>query len=351
MKTLTGTLTSTRYLSTVMGLFALVAFFVFVGAGQAYSACAPTTWDLIAGQTHVAGSLTVENDLSNLYVTYSLTFPGATFGTLHLWVGNDLASLPKNNQGVPVQGKFPYQYDATGLTSYTFTIPLNTINVSIPAPAQCSSVPPLQVVAHAEVSMDTDNDGVLDHETAYGGDTPGEGSSRWWFYGTYTFCCDLSTPPGLCFTQTAFAKGTHVFVVDRKANPENLPSLSLTKNRWGWAINLTAVTAKSYDIYAGAGLNKIANGVKVGSLTINWNGSVASVQYQLNSGYFLEEVHIYASDVKPTTIAPGQYGLPEGGYDVGGIQNFYLNNIQLSDFDGDGVWIIAHAVVSNGQCD
>ena len=108
---------------------------------------------------------------------------------------------------------------------------------------------------------------------------------------------------------TAFAKGSHVFVTDlKKSNPENLPSLGLIKNRWGWAINVTEPGTTKYPIWAGAGLNKTSNGVKVGDLTVDWTGTNATITYTFESPNTFGEIHIYAGDYKPTTTAPGQYG-------------------------------------------
>ena len=66
--------------------------------------CGEQTWTLSAGQTIDAGTLTVSNDETNLYVAYTTT---GVFGTLHLWVGLDMTLLPKNSQGTPVPGQFP----------------------------------------------------------------------------------------------------------------------------------------------------------------------------------------------------------------------------------------------------
>ena len=79
---------------------------------------------LTAGQHTVVGNLTVSNDQTNLYVTYTLTAQ-CTFGTLHLWVGTDLANVPSTGNGTPIPGQFPYQFNASGLTTYTFTIPFS----------------------------------------------------------------------------------------------------------------------------------------------------------------------------------------------------------------------------------
>ena len=89
------------------------------------AACGTTTWDLTAGQHIDVGTVTVSNDATNLYVTYTLDdpdYPDATFGTLHLWVGTDLATMPATPQGSPIPGQFPYKAgtapypDSTGTT-------------------------------------------------------------------------------------------------------------------------------------------------------------------------------------------------------------------------------------------
>lgn len=362
----------------------LTAALLGVGGAPFASAevCGTNTWTLWAGQTNDVGIVTVENDQDNLYVTYTLTLDNlpddglgnigdgqidAEFGTLHLWVGEDLADLPRTpappngpnagEPGAPIQGQFPYKSgeglpSATGETTYTFTIPLASIIIGYDPEGACPSLP-LYVVAHAEVNY-RDESGFLTGggDTAYGGDhevnvnEPG----RWWYYGQYTVCCDGGNPQ-LCYAETAFGKGNHVFTTHRKSNPEGLPSLNLTKNRWGWADYLTE-QHMTYDIWAGAGLNKTANGDWVGTLTVEWDGSQATFTYDLtSSSMYLEEVHIYAGDMAPATIAPGQYGYPTEGYDVGGVVTFTYT-VPVADVDGDGgIWLIAHAAVSNGYCE
>lgn len=330
--------------------FAIAAF--GAASAGAQTTCGDKVWPLTAGQHIDIGTVTVNNDAENIYVTYAINTTlqsKANFGNLHMWIGNDLAALPVERSGRPAPGQLPYHFDATGLTSYTFTLPLASINVSI-APATCPNLPPLYVVTHAEANDVDDGTGTFSGQTAFGGDTPGSGKS-WWFYGLYTICCNVSGDEPLpCFTETAFAKGTHVWTTLKQSNPENLPSLKLTNNRWGWAINLTKIGHATYNIWAGAGLNKTSNGKLVGTLTVDWDGSNATVTYALTSGNALEEVHIYAADAPPTTVAPGQYGYPTAGYDVGGVQQF-TSTMPLVDTNGTGgVWLIAHAVVSGGQC-
>jgi hypothetical protein len=334
-------------------IFTAVAPLVFSFALIA-SAQAQTTWNLTAGQTMDVGTVTVSNDATNLYVTYTLddpVYPLATFGTLHVWAGNTLLNMPANNNGTPIPGQFCTAdggacVDATGLQTYTFTIPFTALNIT-DVTTVCGK--PLYVVTHAEVDMDGDPL-TIEHETAFGGPTAG-GESRWWFYGAHTISCDFGDPLS-CYKATAFAKGGYVWTTDKRSNPEKLPSLSLTKNRWGWAINLTAIGETTYyQIWAGAGLNNTSSGVQVGTLTVNWDGSNATVTYEMFDGSYLEEVHIYAADAQPTVFAPGQYGYPTEGYEVGGITSFEYT-VSLADTNATGeVWLIAHAVVSNGACE
>jgi len=310
--------------------------------------CGSTTWQLTAGQTINVGTVTVSNDDTNVYVQYTLnteSYPDATFGTLHVWLGNDLENVPATPDGTPIPGQFDKSeggasFDASGLTAYTFTIPFGDIGI-VDTDEACGTE--LFVLTHAEVDLDS-TDGSDEHETAWGGPEEGTGP-RWFFYGVYTICCD-TTPPVICLDETAFAKGNYVFTTNKRSNPEELESLKLTKNRWGWAINLLDPGITQYDIYAGAGLNKVENGTKVGTLTIHYTGLSATITYTLLSGYTLQEVHVYAGDTPPTTVAPGQYGLPSEGYDANGAVTMTLFDVPLADTDGDGVWIIAHAVVT-----
>ena len=309
----------------------------------------PATWTIWAGQTTAAGTVSVSNDTVNLYVTYTIdttAFPNGHFGALHLWVGTDPSNIPATGTGNPIPGQFPYKYneaDVNGvypeqnLTTYTFVIPLADLSI-VDVTLACGLK--LYVVAHSEVFYDTGFDGVLE-DTGFGGDQPGPTGNRWWFYGLYCINCDnFDQPEFVC--KTAFAKGGFVFVTDKKSNPENLPSLKLSKNRWGWAINLTSTGTTTYDIWAGAGLNYTSKGKKVGTLTVVWDGNYATITYALTVPNVMDEVHIYAGDFKPTTAAPGQYG--NLAYFDPSVGSYTTDPIAVSDTNGDGIWIIAHAV-------
>ncbi len=293
----------------------------------------PKTVELWAGQTIDAGSVTIYNDETNLYITvYSELGYVSGDDNIHIWVGTNLEDMPMAN-GAPINGHFPYKYEATG-TTYTKIIPLDDIQLLL----DCGD--DIYVVVHAVVYAENE-EGEITAETAYGGDVPYPGN-RWWYYSIYTIQCCNGGGGGFDNSETAFAKGGWVFASKSKANPENLPSLNLTKMRWGWAINILEDGETTYEIWAGAGLNDVSKGTLVGELTVTKTGDDVNIFYNLDPDFEMQEVHIYAGDLAPTTIAPGQYG-HIAYFDP--MQVTYDSDFIIEDLDGDGIWIIAHAVV------
>jgi hypothetical protein len=297
-----------------------------------------STFDLIAGQYTDNGSVTIYNDATKLYVTvYSSNgFDPTKPENIKMWFGTTLIFDDR-----PAAGQLPFKVTETSDT-HTFEFLLSSFALT------CGT--PIYVIVHADVPG----------ATAFGGGTAGSGSA-WWYYMQYTIqCCDPQPPPtGFTHNETAFAKGGYVFTTDPKSNPESLQSLRLTKNRWGWAINLPAypVGPVVCDIWAGAGLNKTSNGVKAGALTVSWDGSQVVATYTMLPGFGMTEVHMYAGDLKPTTCAPGQYGYTESFAEivpdpdnegqflvVGMPETVHTFTAPVADTNSDGIWLIAHAV-------
>ncbi len=293
--------------------------------------CGSKTYTLWSGGTVDVGTETVANDGTNLYVTFTTT---GLFGKLSVWAGTDSTLYPTPIPGnAPQPDLFPYQADFTttgGVNTYTFVIPL----ANIPFYAKCGDK--IYVLAHAMVKI------FGNYGPAWGGDLKITGKPI--FYSRYaTGCCEVTPPPPPTeLMGTAFAKGGWVFTTDTKSNPEKLPSLKLTKNRWGWAINLKQAGIITYDMWVGAGLNNTSKGKKVGTVTINYTGTQATVTYNLLSGYAIEEGHIYAGDFVPTTLAPGQYG---NTFYYIPFATTFSTTIDVTDTNGDGVWFIVHSIV------
>lgn len=307
-----------------------------------------------AGQTYDAGKIIVTNDQTKLVIDIDMSglavFAAEPAENLKIWAGTDLSLVPVNPQGIPVPGNFPFKF-TIGANSSTAHVEIPLQDAGVLIPFTCPTT--LYLFVHLDVKTNSGSE-----ETAWAGrvssctgnatgfDNPSS-VPRWYYYLSYNLCCDTHTDLGGC--QTAFAKGGYVWTTDPKSNPDKLPSLKLTKNRWGWAINLTATGTTSYPIFAGAGLNDTAKGTKVGTLIIVWDGSVVSVKYDLDAPYRLSSVHLYAGDSAPTTIAPGQYGNIESFAAKDNKNDYEFVGLPLVDANGGGVWIVAHAVVCDAE--
>ncbi len=145
---------------------------------------------LTAGRTIYAGSVIISNDVDRIYVTYAAD-AGWVLDALHVHVGFSSTDYPGYGSGnnAPVPGQFAYNSDnypdfVSGTTYYTFRIALTDIGLQ---PWNCDI--PLYIFAHADVSLRDENNNVIQSETAWGGDTPGQHSNRWYFVARFTLQC------------------------------------------------------------------------------------------------------------------------------------------------------------------
>ncbi len=164
----------------------------------------PTIQELTAGQNIDVGSITLGNDENNLIVTFETDTPWL-LGTTHVHVGSDIDDVPESGGGQPIPGLFDYAHEREvppGVTVDTHTIPFSDLNLS---EGQCGVE--LYIWMHAEVFVLGDNGEVIQSETAWGGDTPGEDTPGWLFLAHYEVpCCD--DPGGQFRTQTQGGWGT-----------------------------------------------------------------------------------------------------------------------------------------------
>ncbi len=106
------------------------------------------TTNLMAGQHHNAGTVTITKDSSNLLVTYETNTDTSstknwTIKATHLYVGA-CDGMPTTKSGNPKIGKFPYKEDhEVGTTNYTYSIPLDKLDecfcVAAHAVVDCST--------------------------------------------------------------------------------------------------------------------------------------------------------------------------------------------------------------------
>lgn len=296
--------------------------------------CPSKAGAVVDAQGTTIGYIDAVNDATNVYIqVFSADNSKCFLRDLKFWVGTSLVSLPVDGAGVPRFADLPWKQSYSGSeVAHEFVIPLASIGVT-PAMLSCTGTPPsIYVVGQLATNCAT---GTVRGYTAPNG-------TATYNYAAFPLCCADVPPVVLTGCETAFAKGGYVFVTDAKANPERLPTLGLSRNRWGWAINLRSTGTTTYPIYAGAGLNNTGAGKLVGTLTVDYTGSQVTATYAMAPGAAMSEAHLYVGDFKPTTIAPGQFGNNAGFATPASSHSF---TAAVSDSNGDGVWLIAHAVV------
>jgi hypothetical protein len=132
----------------------------------------PTQTILVAGQNFDAGSITISNDSSNLYVRYDSIAPWV-ISDAHVAVASTLAGIPQTKNGNPIPGRFAY--------SATFDPEVMTYTVAVPMAGAYSVNQTVYVAAHAQVQAPKANGGAQTG-WGFGPDFPG---NNWATYMTY----------------------------------------------------------------------------------------------------------------------------------------------------------------------
>jgi hypothetical protein len=319
--------------NTGIALLAMLALFATTAVRA--QTCGSTTVPFTAGADIPAGTVTLSNDAANFYLTINLA-PGVAFvggqTNFKAWVGTDAANIPAWSDGFPNLDAFPFSASIPETqTSQTISVPYTDLLVQ-----DTTQVCNLAVIAAAAARV------VIDGQVQIawaGSQFVRINEYHWYWYAVHHTCCEQGPPP-VEGCETAFGKGGYVFTTNSKSNPEGLPTLALSNNRWGWAFNLAYPQNVVAPVWSGAGQNYTSKGSLVGNVRISWDGANATVTYNATSGDF-KEIHVYAGDSRPTTLAPGQYG--HTAY-LGNGSTTYSVSKAVSDTNGDGIWVIAHAV-------
>jgi hypothetical protein len=291
-----------------------------------------------AGQTINAGALSVRVNQKNVEVTYATT-NGWTLSEAHLWVGASIVDLPQTKSGNPQPGQFPHKATLNGATSYTFSIPLSNAAINFSCPGKDAIY---LLSAHAAIQK-RNADGTIQQETAWSAGSRITTKGNWATFSTFTLTCPapaaVSTGAATC--ETAFARDA----------AKNISFLDYGFERWGWSNGPYSVGRYVMDLWAGAGQSDVTKGYLAGTVTVDYNGSFASVTYRMNSGWWLNETHAYAGatmfpQVKQgqkivDTVSPGQFPLKHS-----------LDHATSDTFTtavSGSIYTIAHAVACRAQ--
>jgi hypothetical protein len=309
------------------------------GSSSSGSGCV----NLIAGQTINVGTVCVEDiDTDNngekdaIRVCYNTT-NGWTLNEVHLWVGSSLTQMPRTNSGNPIPGQFPINSgNISGQTSFCAEISFASLGFTCPGPAQYF------VAAHAVVRNQSGGT-----ETAWGEGPRINTRGNWGMYFPFWISCDPPPPPPTnCTCETAWAKDPNASTCFDTFN-------CLTANRWGWSNGPYAPGTYTMELWAAAGQCNTANGTLVGSVTLNYTGSSATVTYQLNASapggciLNLGSAHSYVG-YNPLpgypnncTVAPGQLG-QTASFSNGTTTS---HSFQYNNLNGTPIYLLSHADV------
>jgi hypothetical protein len=297
--------------------------------------------DLIAGQNIVAGSVCIYDvdtdndgcpDALEIIIT---TTGGWEIMEAHLAIANTVAGIPTNNGGNPVPGQFPYHSGSLGgVTTYTFNIPFSAIDFT--CGAGCIGDVQKYVALHAAVRKLLPGGG-YQTETGWGdGDRLKQKGNWGMYFRMWITCDDVEKENTDC--NTAFAKassGSTCFIGN---------VAGLDANRWGWFNGPLSPGIYTMDLYAGAGQCNISNGTLAGSVTVDYNGSSATVTYNAIGNFSFSEIHAWAGTTTTPlhngtpTVAPGQLG-----YNSGVLADVTSHSFTISGLSGD-IYFIGHAV-------
>ncbi|MCA0154451.1 hypothetical protein [Winogradskyella vincentii] len=124
-------------------------------------------------------------------------------------------------------------------------------------------------------------------------------------------------------------------------------------NRWGWTIGPLSAGEYTFDLYSGAGQCDTDKGTLVGSLSVNYDEALGTVDvdFDMLDGFVLNETHLYVGELPypignngNATVAPGQY--PHQNE----LDDASSDSYSLSDISGE-IFIIAHGVVCDDDDD
>jgi hypothetical protein len=283
---------------------------------------------LYAGQHIDIGTVRVAVNGDQLKVTYDTT-DGWELTAMHLWVGDDMATMPQTNKGNPKVGHFPYTHFSEGMTSYSHYIPLADIGFACPS-ADAGFYMAAQADVQKEIAQDT-----WQTEGAWSDGPTWVTRGNWMTYSTITLSCDC----GEITCETAFAYYADTTNDTPEKTEESTCFIDLDMdpkfNRWGWTIGSLGAGEYTFDVYAAAGQCDMNKGTLVGILTVEYKNNIFNIiDYVMHDSFAIDEAHLYVGcgeyEILPTgsngkyTVAPGQYYVSDSIKDGTCMSDIYV---------------------------
>ncbi|MHA2504712.1 MAG: hypothetical protein ACXAE3_17825 [Candidatus Kariarchaeaceae archaeon] len=334
------------------GVFGIAASLVMMSlmVVSINAAITPMTVDLVAGKNTVVGSVTVTNDDTNVYVTYT-TFDDWFILETHLHLAADFDGFPTAGNNNPKVGRFDYGdsfsvESETQSVTYTFDISEMRDSIGLPGDEDC-----FLIAAHAVVARVVDGE-IEDEETAWGDGDRFTQRGSWAMYFEYCLQEDDDPPTG---DETAYGLSlngdeTCFLDIDDGNGPGEI-------NRWGWSNGPYDPYERfdiTYELWAGAADCDTEKGTLVGTVTLFYDNreETLDVTYNVDAPYTLLQVHIHVGfEYLPRlngdlTSANGQFLVVESS--LGGVSQYSttINDPGLTESGTvEDFYIVTHAKV------
>lgn len=296
--------------------------------------------ELMVGQSTDAGSVCASVSGNDLTITYA-TEGGWQLTETHLWVGSQWAQMPQTRTGNPKIGGFPYASGPlNGATTYTSTVDLRAFGLSAEM-TSCAALN-LFVAAHAGVRK-MNADGSYRSETGWGDGVSLVDRGSWAEGFAITINCFEDSAPVDYRYETAFAFGSALATCFTGFDLDGDGTRDFS--RWGWSNGPLTNGTYTFDLYAGAGQCVLGNGTRVGTLTVTYAGSVATVVFSMLPGFVMDETHLFIGNEvlardrnNEYTVAPGQFGRQHD------LTAATTDSYTVTGLSGT-IYVVAHAVV------
>ncbi|MCD4663991.1 MAG: hypothetical protein K8R68_01895 [Bacteroidales bacterium] len=274
----------------------------------------PVTYSLVGDNWTPVGDIIAGNDETTFYVTLTAYHQNWSIVESRLFVGDEtlISGLIDPSTSYPDPSLLPnlVTHDPA-VQTYTYEIPLDQLD-------ECFSV-----IAYVKAY-----DGAV-YIDAFGGNLAFGATEPRPYY--FNFCVEPCAPVTECETAYAYGDNFATCFLD-------IPDIN--SNNWGWSNGpISDPSSYSWDIYAGAGQCDITKGTWVGTLDVDYSGGIATVTYNIDPNFTLDETHLYVGSEILARNKKGQFTTAPGQFPYSGETSYTIDGLT-----GD-IYVVAHSVV------
>jgi hypothetical protein len=154
---------------------------------------------------------------------------------------------------------------------------------------------------------------------------------------TFDITIDFECVPGFsdCGTAYAYYPGHAICFI------------ALGYSKWGWINGPVGPGTYTFDIWAGAAHCNTSNGTYIGTLTVDYDGSTATVTYDItNPDYRMTSTHLYVYPDIGTPIPPNNKPTIPGQYPDSHVLDYATTDTFTVTGLSGNIYVIAHATVA-----